>query len=68
MEYNIAGDSVVNMLKNLNLVASNGEARRLIQGGGVKIDDEKVDENYKLTKNDFKLSIGKKKFFRIIVK
>ena len=68
LEYNIAGDNIVNMLKNLNLVASNGEARRLIQGGGVKIDDEKVDENYKLTKNDFKLSIGKKKFFRIIVK
>lgn len=68
LEYNIAGDSIVNMLKNLNLVASNGEARRLIQGGGVKIDDEKIDENYKLTKNDFKLSIGKKKFFRIIVK
>ena len=68
LEYNIAGDNIVNMLKNLNLVASNGEARRLIQGGGVKIDDEKIDESYKLTKNDFKLSIGKKKFFRIIVK
>ncbi len=68
LEYNIAGDSIVNMLKNLNLVASNGEARRLIQGGGVKIDDEKIDESYKLTKDDFKLSIGKKKFFRIIVK
>ena len=68
LEYNIAGDNIVNMLKNLNLVASNGEARRLIQGGGVKIDDEKIDESCKLTKNDFKLSIGKKKFFRIIVK
>lgn len=68
LEYNIVGDSIVNMLKNLNVVASNGEARRLIQGGGVKIDDKKIDENYKLTKNDFKLSIGKKKFFRIIVK
>ena len=68
IEYNVAGDSIINLLKNLNLVSSNGEARRLIQGGGVKIDDEKIDESYKLAKNDFKLSIGKKKFFRIIIK
>ena len=68
LNYSIAGDSIINLMKNLNLCSSNGEARRLIHGGGVKVDDEKIDENYKLVKNDFKLSIGKKKLYRIIVK
>ena len=68
LNYSVAGDSIINLMKNLNLCSSNGEARRLIQGGGVKVDDEKIDENYKLVKNDFKLSIGKKKLYRIIVK
>ncbi len=34
---------VVDLLVALKLAASNGEARRLIDGGGVKIDERKVD-------------------------
>ncbi len=34
---------VVDLLVSLKLAGSNGEARRLIDGGGVKIDDRKVE-------------------------
>jgi tyrosyl-tRNA synthetase len=45
------------------LVTSNGEARRLVEGGGAKIDDVKVDSpNQEVAvKDGMKLSSGKKK-------
>ena len=50
------------------LVKSNGEARRQIQGGGLRINDEKItDDKAKLTAKDLtadgiiKLSLGRKK-------
>ncbi len=53
-----------------SLVASKGEIRRLIQGGGVKMNDTSVtDAKQPLTAQDFclqarlKISIGKKKHF-----
>lgn len=62
--YNIKenGQQLYNLLKNLNFAKSNGEARRLIAGGAIKIDDKKiVDENYLIPTetNRFKLSVGK---------
>ncbi len=56
------GQQLYNLLKNLNFVKSNGEARRLIAGGAIKIDDKKImDENYLIPTdtNRFKLSVGK---------
>lgn len=49
------------------LATSNGEARRLIQGGGGKINDEKItDENATIEITDgMKLSSGKKKHILI---
>ena len=46
-----------------NLASSNGEARRLIQGGGARIDDAKVEtDSAEVTPKDgMKLSSGKKK-------
>lgn len=58
------------MLKDLNLFESKGEAKRAIKAGSVKIDENKVvDEFYNLPLDliDFKLSIGKKKYFRVII-
>ncbi len=45
------------------LAASNGEARRLIQGGGAKVDDKKVETDIEEIKpaDGMKLSSGKKK-------
>ena len=51
------------------LVSSKGEAKRLIEGGGVKLKSEKIDDpNFLVTpayKNSV-LQIGKRKFIRII--
>ena len=60
--------SVVAAFVTAGLVKSNGEARRQIQGGGLRVNDEQVaDEKAKLTGKDIstdgiiKLSLGKKK-------
>ncbi len=56
---------IVDLLVALKLASSNGEARRLIDGGGVKIDDRKVEGwGAELTKeetqNGFVIHKGKK--------
>ncbi|RVT94573.1 tyrosine--tRNA ligase [Sphingomonas crocodyli] len=54
---------ILDALVNLGLVASKGEAKRLIKGGGARIDGEKVsDENAVVTVSGdgVKLSAGKK--------
>ena len=59
--------SLINALKNLNFLKSNGEARRLIRGNGAKINDVVIsDENYILKIDDYKngkvkISSGKKR-------
>lgn len=72
LEYKIQNDekSIFQLLKTLNLAESGGEAKKLIRGGGIKINDEKIDnENFDIsTINDFKLSVGKKKHYLIKIK
>ncbi len=48
------GYSILEVLKELGLIKSNSEGRRLIEQGGVSLNDEKVtDTNYNLTLDDF---------------
>ncbi|MDH2342993.1 tyrosine--tRNA ligase [Bradyrhizobium sp. SSUT18] len=63
-----AGLGVLNAFVKAGLVASNGEARRQIKGGGLRVNDEPVtDEKMALSANHLtpegviKLSFGKKK-------
>lgn len=60
------------LMVKAGLVASNGEGSRMIQGGGVQIDGEKVsDPKLKIdlkSGESFVLRAGKKKFVKIIVK
>ncbi|MEX0736215.1 MAG: tyrosine--tRNA ligase [Bacteroidota bacterium] len=60
--------TVLNALTATQLAASKGEARRLIEQGGVSIDGVKVtDVNAPLpSKNEFVLKVGKRKFLKII--
>lgn len=71
LEYKINNNekSIFQLIKNLELSASGGEAKKLIRGGGVKINDNKVDdENLDISNmKKFKLSIGKKKHYLIII-
>lgn len=62
------GIGVLELMQRAGLVTSNGEARRLIKGGGARINDNKVeDPAYNCTAADLnaegiiKLSAGKKK-------
>ena len=71
----IASDvkTVVDILVAIGAAPSKGEARRLIDGGGVKLDGEKVDSvQAQITDsqaaNGFVLQKGKKNFFKVTVK
>jgi len=61
---------LLSLMVSANLAKSNGEARRLVQGGGVRIHDDKVaDPKREVTADDVKdgyllLRAGKKKMFR----
>ena len=65
--------SLIEALKILNFLNTNGEARRLIKGNGAKINDVVInDENYTLTNTDYKngkvkISYGKKKHGLLIL-
>lgn len=61
---------IIEILSKTGLVSSNGEARRLIQGGGVKIEGEKI-ENFEAEIDISKetlIQVGKRKFIKVIGK
>ncbi|MFN7114334.1 MAG: tyrosine--tRNA ligase [Alphaproteobacteria bacterium] len=69
----IEGVPVFMLFKDAGLAASGGEARRLIAGGGARINDEKIDSDQRIvTINDIgaegsiKLSAGKKKHALVV--
>ena len=59
--------NVVEVLVTCQLVSSKGEARRLIQQGGVRIDQEKVDSEEEMIDLSSQriVQVGKRKFARI---
>lgn len=62
------GKGILDALVELKFVQSKGEAKRLIQGGGVKIDGEKItDMTYTLSfTNAVVLQAGKRKFAKLV--
>lgn len=62
------GKSILDVLVELQFVQSKGEAKRLIQGGGVKLNGEKIaDTGYKLNlTEDVVLQAGKRKFAKLL--
>ena len=71
-EINFKIDSkFIDTLTSNSTVSSKSEAKRLIEGGGIKIDDDQINDiNLTIDKsyNGKILKIGKKKYFKIIVK
>ncbi len=62
--------NIVDLLVETGLTVSKGEARRLIQGGGVKLDGEKIvssEEEIDIKKERL-LQAGKRKFIKVISK
>jgi tyrosyl-tRNA synthetase len=68
------GVSIVDLLVNTKIMPSKGEARRLIQQGGLTVNDEKVeDSNMVVAEKDFvdgsmMIRRGKKNYNRIVLK
>jgi tyrosyl-tRNA synthetase len=62
--------SIVRLLVETSLAKSNNDARRLIQGGGVRLNTEKVsDENLQVpapSQEGTVLQVGRKKFVRLV--
>lgn len=63
-----AEKSILDLLVELSFVQSKGEAKRLIQGGGVKIDGEKISDMGFIVKPqmDVVLQAGKRKFAKLV--
>ncbi len=65
------GLSVVELFRRTRLVASNGEARRLIRGGGARLNDRKVEDEAMtvglddLVEGQLLLSAGRKRHARV---
>ena len=71
-EINFKIDSkLIDTLTSNSTGSSKSEAKRLIEGGGIKIDEDQINDiNLTIDKsyNEKILKIGKKKYFKIIVK
>ncbi|MDP2207060.1 MAG: tyrosine--tRNA ligase [Alphaproteobacteria bacterium] len=70
----VEGVPVFALFKDAGLAASGGEARRLIAGGGARLNDEKIDNDQRIVTIDdlgaegsIKLSAGKKKHALVVV-
>ena len=69
-----APSNIVDILVKCGQCKSNGEARRLIDGGGVSVDDTKINDyawaltSEILDKGEFILHKGKKVHLRVVVK
>ena len=60
--------TIPQLLKEIKFVSSTSEAMRLIKGGGVKLDGEKINNAKDLTPSSgsFTIQVGKRKFARIM--
>ena len=67
------GAAVLELVKAAGFAKSNGEVRRLIQGGGVRVNGRKVDDAGEVIRADaaengaVEVRVGKKKLFRFTV-
>ena len=61
-----AAQGIGALLKMAGLTASTGEANRLIDGGGVRVDGTPIsDKGLKLGAGSYVLQVGKRKFMRV---
>lgn len=60
---------ICDILVDVGAAHSKSEARRLVEGGGIKINDEKItDVNYEVCDTEYVLHKGKKVHFKVMVK
>jgi len=59
--------SIIELLKQAGFASSNSDAKRLINGKGIKVNGETLDDSSVLIKNDCVLSCGRSKFVRVFI-
>ncbi|PAD11275.1 tyrosine--tRNA ligase [Shouchella clausii] len=61
---------LIDLLVTLNMQSSKGEARRMIQGGGVKINEQKITDIHTVVsvEDDMIVQVGKRKFAKLSLK
>jgi len=67
-EVNVSGAplGIAHLLKQAGLAASTSEGNRLIDGGGVRVDQSVIsDKGLKLAAGTYVLQVGKRKFARV---
>ncbi len=66
-EVSVATASIAQVLKQADLVSSTSEALRLIEGGGVRVDGDKVSDKTLILKAGITvvMQVGKRKFARV---
>ena len=68
-----AGINILDLFSRTELCSSKSEARRLVQQGGARVNDEKIDDVDAVVGSDavrdseVMLKAGKKRFFRVVV-
>ncbi|MBN1325586.1 tyrosine--tRNA ligase [Candidatus Falkowbacteria bacterium] len=64
----VSNKNILDILVEINFVTSRSEAKRLIEQGGVKIDDNVINDiNYNLTSGEHLIQKGKRFFIEVIV-
>ncbi|MCH8309130.1 MAG: tyrosine--tRNA ligase [Chloroflexi bacterium] len=64
---NLEGKRLSNILLEANLASSSGEARRLINQGAVRLDDQQINENVKAdTLSEGVLRVGRRRYLRLV--
>lgn len=62
-----AGTKLIEIMVSNKMVTSNGEAKRMVKQGAVKIDDEKISDPFIIIEpgNESILKVGKRRFLKI---
>jgi len=64
------GESIIDLVVRINYAATKGEVRRLIQGGGIRVDSVKIQDVNDAVKYEGKeslvIQVGKHKFARLL--
>lgn len=59
---------IIDVMVQNQMVSSNGEAKRMIKQGAVKLDDNKVDDGFEMIKSGsgVVLKVGKRRFLKLV--
>ncbi len=65
-----SASNIISLLREIGAAPSNSEARRLVDQGGVSINGEKITNSNSIIqlKNESILKVGKRKFYKLIIK